>query len=140
MSRVWKGQASLDKRLKAIASPRAEKLLGGALREAGELVATYAQKSITRGAVSGKGHVPSKPGEPPSNDSGVLANNIEVTQPETLEVVISSNAPYASALEFGSSKMGARPYFRPARDRKKKEARAKFAKAVDQIVKGGAGG
>jgi hypothetical protein len=34
--------------------------------------------------------------------------------------------------------MEARPFFRPARDKKKKEARAKFAKAVDYIAKGGA--
>lgn len=138
MSRVWKGQASLDKRLKAITSPRAQKMLGGALKEAGDLIGTYAQKLITTGAVSGKGHVPSKPGEPPQNDSGVLANNIEVTQPEPLEVVISSNAPYATALELGTSKMAARPYFRPARDAKKKEARKRFAQQVDKIVKGAA--
>lgn len=138
MSRVWKGQASLDKRLKAITSPRAQKLLSGALKEAGDLIGTYAQKLITTGAQSGKGHVPSKPGEPPQNDSGVLANNIEVTQPEPLEVVISSNATYASALEMGTSKMEARPYFRPARDAKKKEARKRFAQQVDRIVKGAA--
>lgn len=140
MSRVWSGRASLEKRLKAITSPRAQKMLGAALFEAGDTIATYAQKLITTGAVSGKGHVPSKPGEPPSNDSGVLANNIEVTQPEPLEVVISSNAPYATALELGTSKMEARPYFRPARDAKKKEARKRFAEQVDKIVKGGAGG
>lgn len=139
MSRVWSGQASLERRLKAIASPRAQKLLGAALKEAGDTIATYAQTSITRGAVSGKGHVPSKPGEPPKADSHRLADLIEVTQPETLEVVVSSNAPYATALELGSSKVEARPYFRPARDAKKKEVRAKFAKAVDSIAKGAAG-
>jgi len=138
VSRVWSGQASLDKRLKAIRSPRAQKLLGGALKEAGDLIGTYAQKLITTGAVSGKGHVPSNPGEPPQNDSGVLANNIEVIQPEIDEVVVSSNAPYATELEMGTSKMEARPYFRPARDAKKREARAKFAKAVDHIARGGA--
>lgn len=138
MSRVWSGQASLEKRLKGITSPRAQKMLGAALLEAGETIATYAQVSITRGAVSGKGHVPSKPGQPPSADTHVLANNIEVTQPEALEVVVSSNAPYSTPLEFGTSKMEARPFFRPARDAKKKEVRAKFAKAVDRIAKGGA--
>ena len=138
MSRVWSGQASLDKRLKAIRSPRAQKLLCAALKEAGDLVGTYAQKLITTGAVSGKEHVPSRPGEPPQNDSGVLANNIEVTQPELDEVVVSSNAPYATELEMGTSKMAARPYFRPARDAKKREARKRFAEQVEQIVKGAA--
>ena len=135
----WSGRGSLEKRLKAITSPRGKRLLGAALREAGETIATYAQTSITRGAVSGKGHVPSKPGEPPKADTHRLADLIEVTQPDPLEVVISSNAPYGAALEMGTSKMDARPYFRPARDAKKKEARKKFAEAVDHIVRGGAG-
>lgn len=138
MTRVWSGQASLEKRLKGITSPRAQKLLGAALVEAGGLIASEAKLSITRGSVSGKGHIPSKPGQPPSQDTGVLASHIEVTQPEVLEVVVSSNAPYSVPLELGTSKMEARPFFRPARDKKKKEARAKFAKAVDYISKGGA--
>jgi HK97 gp10 family phage protein len=142
MSRVWSGQASLDKRLKAITSPRAKKLLGGALKEAGDLIGTYAQKLITTGSVSGKEHVVSAPGEPPQNDSGVLANNIEVSPPiisgGEIDVTITSNAPYATALEMGTSRMEARPYFRPARDAKKREARARFAEQVDKIVKGAA--
>lgn len=149
MSRVWKGQASLGKRLKAITSPRAQKMLGAALFEAGETIAVYAQRSITAGAVSGRGHTPSAPGTPPSNDSGVLASNIEVTQPATLEVVVSSNAPYSAIHEFGGTienafgngtkvTLPARPFFRPARDAKRKEARKRFAEQVDRIVKGAA--
>lgn len=134
----WSGRGSLERRLRLITSPSAKRQLGAALREAGELIATYAQISITTGAQSGRNHVPSAPNTPPNNDSGVLANNIEVTQPADDEVIISSNAPYATALELGTSKMAARPYFRPARDAKKKEARKKFAKAVDRIVRGGA--
>lgn len=146
----WSGRGSLEKRLKAITSPRAKRLLGAALREAGETIATYAQTSITRGAVSGKGHVPSKPGEAPRADTHRLADLIEVTQPDPLEVIISSNAPYGAAQEFGADianafgngtavTLPARPFMRPARDAKKKEARKKFAEAVDHIVRGGAG-
>jgi len=138
MTRVWSGQRSLEKRLKGITSARGQKQLGAALFAIGEDVATYAQISITRGAVSGKGHVPSKPGQPPSADTHVLADNIEVTQPAVDEVIVASNAPYSVPLEFGTSKMEARPFFRPARQAKKKEARAKFAQAVDRIVKGSA--
>lgn len=140
MSRVWKGQASLDKRLKAITSPRAQKMLGGALKEAGDLIGTYAQKLITTGAQSGKGHVVSAPNTPPNNEFGDLANGFEVLQPSPLEVVVQATAAHSVPLEFGTSKMASRPFFRPAREAKKKEARAKFAKTVDQIVKGGAGG
>jgi len=42
-------------------------------------------------------------------------------------------------VEFGDSKTAARPFLRPARDARKKAARAKFAKAVDHIVKGATG-
>ena len=65
---------------------------------------TDAQTSITEGAVSGAGHIPSDPGEAPNNDTGVLANNIETLETGPLKVTVSSNAPYAAALEFGSSR------------------------------------
>ena len=109
--------------------------MGPALFAAGELVATTAQTSITRGAVSGKNHVPSAPGEPPNNDTGVLANNIEVTQPKPLLVKITSKAPYSAALEFGSSKMEARPFMRPARDQTRKDVVALVDRGFAQFVK-----
>jgi HK97 gp10 family phage protein len=100
-----------------------------------ELIVTEAQLSITRGAVSGKNHVPSKPGEPPNNDSGVLAGDIEATQPLPLTARATSEAPYAAALEFGSSKMEARPHMRPARDKMKKAVRNLVVKAMNGAVK-----
>jgi HK97 gp10 family phage protein len=84
--------------------------VGKALYAGGSLIQTDAQISITEGAISGKGHVPSKPGEPPNQDTGRLADNIETALVEPLKVEVSSNAPYAAALEFGTSKMGERPY------------------------------
>jgi len=75
-----------------------------ALFHGGELIQTEAQLSITRGAVSGKNHVPSKPGEPPKNDTGVLAGNIETTRAGKLLVRVTSKAPYSAALEEGSSR------------------------------------
>ena len=99
-----KGARAHIRRLNALASAAAERDIGKALFAGGELIQTHAQRSITAGAVSGKGHVPSKPGEPPNNDTGVLANNIETTQPETLRVRVTSSAPYSAALEGGSSR------------------------------------
>lgn len=138
MSRVWKGQASLERRLKAIRSPKALKLLGAALFDIGEDAASDMKGSIMRGSVSGKGHVPSKPGEPPSNDTQRLHDLIEVTGPVDLVVEVASNAGYSTALEFGTSKMGARPFARPARDKNRRPGRKKIADAVDRIVKGAA--
>jgi len=143
MTRVWKGQASLERRLKAINSPRAQKLLGAALFSIGDDVKNDMQDSIMRGSASGQAggkhqHVRSKPGEPPQNESGTLHNNIEVTQPEDLVVIVASNAAHSTPLEFGTSKMAARPFARPARDKNRRPGRKKLAEAVDRIVKGAA--
>lgn len=98
-----------------------ERLIGQALFVGGETIQVEAQLSITRGAVSGKGHVPSRPGEPPKADTHRLADNIETVQPSPLKVEVSSNAPYAVELEKGTAKMAARPYMGPATQRKRAE-------------------
>jgi HK97 gp10 family phage protein len=54
-----------------------------------------------------------------------------------MTVEVSANAPYAAALEFGTSKMAERPYMRPAVARKRKEAIALVRKAVRDVVVGG---
>lgn len=123
-------------RFKQITSPAATAKLQKALRVGGEMIQAAAQISITTGAVSGKGHIPSKPGEPPNNDSGVLAGSIETNDTGRLEVTVSANAEYAVPLEFGSSKMAPRPFMRPARDKKRDEVKATIARAVEHILQG----
>jgi len=99
-----------------------------ALYAAGQLIEIEAEISITRGSVSGKGHVPSKPGEPPNADTRLLDTSIDtvVVGPNRVDVV--SSAPYSAALEFGTSRMAERPFMGPA-------ARAKTAEAVDLIAR-----
>ena len=122
-------------RLRKLSGETMVRDVGKALFAAGEAIQVEAQISITTGAQSGKNHTPSAPGEAPNNDSGVLANNIETTQAAPLVVEVSSNAPYAAALEFGTSKMAARPYMGPARDAKRKEVTQLVRNAVDRAVK-----
>lgn len=122
-------------RLRHLAGSDMERTVGKALFAAGEMIAVEAQISITTGAVSGKNHVPSKPGEPPNQDTGVLANNIETVQKQPLVVEVSSNAPYSAALEFGTSRMAARPFMRPALAKKRKEAEQLVMQAVKAVVK-----
>lgn len=109
--------------------------VGKALFAGGEAITVEAQISITSGAVSGKGHVASAPGQPPNQDSGVLGGNIETNQIAPLVVEVSSNAPYAAPLEFGTSKMEARPYMAPARDAKRQEVTQLVRRAVNRAVK-----
>lgn len=102
---------------------------------AGNRIAVEAQISITDGAVSGENHVPSFPGQPPNNDTGVLANNIETVQIDPLTVEVSSNAPYSEELEFGSSRVAARPFMAPAARKKAPEARNIVRRAVLAAVR-----
>lgn len=100
--------------LEGMISPEAIKRIGGALFTTGQLIQTTAQHSITTGSVGGKEHIPSRPGEPPNADTGTLDRQIETVQVEPLKVEVSSNAPYAAFLEYGTSRMEERPYMRPA--------------------------
>lgn len=60
---------------------------------------------------------PSKPGEPPKKVTSVYQNSIrhDVVRTST-EIVglVGTDQKRAPALEFGSSRVGARPHFRPA--------------------------
>lgn len=130
-----KGARAHVKRLRALASPAMASEVEKVLFHAGELIQTEAQISITRGAVSGKNHVPSAPGQPPNQDTGVLAGNIETTRAGKLSVRVTSKAGYSSALEFGASQMAARPFMRPARDKTRPQIEKLLADAVTKQAK-----
>jgi HK97 gp10 family phage protein len=115
--------------------PKTVREVGSALFAGGELIRAEAAHLITEGAVSGKNHVPSLPGEPPNEDTGVLRTNIETTQPAPLRVEVSSNARYAVPLEVGTAKMAARPYMGPASRNKRKEVVALVEQAVSRSLK-----
>jgi len=102
---------------------------------AGSLVATEAQISITAGAVSGKNHVPSAPGQAPNNDTATLANGIEVRQVAPLHVQIASTAPYSVALEFGTSRMQARPFMIPAANKTRRAVNKKLSAAARRAIR-----
>jgi HK97 gp10 family phage protein len=130
------GRERAQAHLNGIAGQKLVARVGQALFAGGELIRTEAAHLITEGAVSGKNHVPSLPGQPPNEDTGTLRNNIETAQVAPLRVEVSSNAPYAVALEAGTSKMGERPYMGPASRRKRKEVVQLVQRAVNEAVKG----
>ncbi len=130
-----KGRKAHIRRLQVLSGPDMVDEVDRALFAGGEAIQVEAQLSITRGAVSGAGHVPSKPGEPPNADTHTLANNIETTHKAPLVVEVASNAPYSAPLEFGSSRMAARPFMAPARDKMRPEVVALVTKAVNRAVK-----
>lgn len=129
------GRDRVTARLSGAAGEKVVREVGQALFAGGELIRAEAAHLITEGATSGKGHIPSKPGEPPNEDTGHLRINIETTQPAPLRVEVSSNAGYAVELEAGTSKMAARPYMRPATERKRKEVVEGVVAAVNRATK-----
>lgn len=62
------------------------------------------------------GHQASAPGEAPAIDSGELVESLEVTDVIDGEGAIGTNAEHAEYLEYGTSKMAARPFMTPAGD------------------------
>jgi HK97 gp10 family phage protein len=130
------GREQAGAHLRRLGGEQMVRRVGAALFAGGEIIRAEAAHLITEGAVSGKNHVPSLPGQPPNEDTGTLRSNIETTQVAPLRVEVSSNAPYAVALETGTSKMAERPYMAPATEHKRKEVIDLVRGAVNAAAKG----
>lgn len=125
------GADAARKRIEGLASREKIEFVGRALFAGGEQLKARAAFLITDGSVSGKGHVPSLPGEPPNEDTSHLRINITVTQLGPLHVQVASNALYSAALEFGTSKMAARPFMGPAARDTKPQITQLVKQAID---------
>lgn len=130
-----KGRNEHLQRLKKLAGSELIRTTGRVVRASSEMIRAEADQSISRGAVSGMRHQPSTPGDPPNRDTGELQAQLKVAQPDMLTAQVVSDVPYASALEFGTSRMAARPYLRPARDRAKPKIAALFHGEMNELVK-----
>lgn len=90
-----------------------EELLAGA-----EAVVEDTRASILDGAISGSGHIPSAPGEPPNADTHHLDQSLRVGDlietSGTIQTSAINDADYALALEKGTSRMVERPSLGPA--------------------------
>ena len=126
-------------RLKRIRGAAMTREIGKAVLTAADLIRRDAQISITTGSQGGAGHVASLPGQPPNSDTGNLADdgNIISTRTGLLEAEVSSNAEYSAALEFGTSRMAARPFMQPSADKNRKKATALVHAAVKRVANGG---
>lgn len=130
-----KGKDRHINRLRRLASQEIVRAANRVVYAGADIIRADAHYLISRGSVSGKNHVPSAPGEPPNRDTGNLQSHLETSQPRPLVARVTSGADYAADLEFGDSTVAARPYMRPARDRKKAEVRRLFATEIDKLVK-----
>lgn len=106
------------------------------LYEAGEIIRKDAADSIKEGAISGPGHIPSAPGTPPNADTHELDKGIDVRiRSSRLTVDVVSTARYSAALEFGTSRMAARPFLRPALQRNRNRVVIGQVQAVNEVVR-----
>lgn len=102
-----------------------------------DMIRAEAFRLISEGSISGKGHVASLPGEAPNRDTGVLQAHLTNTKTGPVEAEARSDAPYAAALEFGTSRMAERPYMRPARDKMEPKINRLFEVEIGKLVKRG---
>ena len=131
-----KGREAHQKRLKRMSGAEIVKAAGRVVYVGSDMIRAEAHRSISKGSRSGKKHKPSAPNTPPNRDTGVLQAHLRAELVAPLEAQVTSEAPYAAALEFGTSRMEARPYLRPARDAKAPEIQRLFEVEIDKLVKG----
>lgn len=116
---------NIDKVLKAFRTmgkdmkPELQEVIKGGA----QLIRGEAVKSIQTGPKSGRvyqrynptrTHKASAPGEAPASDTGNLVRNIRVNQKSQNIITVESRAHYSKFLEYGTSKMQARPFLFPA--------------------------
>lgn len=124
----------------------AKKEIAAALFVSGLKIEENAKLSIAQEAKTGiiyqRGtvvHQASAPGEAPANDTGRLLNSFQVGA-ESNGMVVKIKAgtgtvDYAVHLEFGTDKMEARPFMKPALKKSRKFIHERMEKAIQKAIK-----
>ena len=125
-----------DKRLLALPGAlqrEADELVG----QTAKLIEGHAKTKIMDGPKTGKvytigkvEHQASAPGEAPATDTGNLVNSIDSERVKPMLHRVNAHAEYAAHLEYGTSRMAARPFLQPSFE----EERKHFAKSVDRLI------
>ena len=106
----------------------AKNIIASGVQDTMNTAKTSIQQHQSKGRTYGK-HTSSVAGNPPNSDTGFLASNIfMVLDADKLGGSVESRADYSGFLEFGTSKMGARPYLQPALEENKPKIRRMFAR------------
>lgn len=137
------GSAELQKALQRASAEVKQSVsravVGTALELQGEV-----KTSIARGPASGRTyqkynprrtHTASAPGQPPMSDTGRLVNSIEFEKVGDLTATVGSKLAYAVHLEYGTSRMAARPFFRPAAEAIRPKFMARLERAIGDAVR-----
>lgn len=135
-----KGRKAHVERMRRLTSPSALRQIGAVVHAGADAIRAEAHRSISRGSSSGRSggkhqHVASRPGEPPNRDTGDLQAKLKTVKDGPLAAQVLSEAEHSEPLELGTSKMEARPFLRPARDKLAPEIRRDMARRINRIVK-----
>lgn len=121
--------------LNSFAGPQLRSGIATALFAGADDVRARSRRSITAGSVGGAQHVPSAPGQPPNNDTGNLIASHETRMVGWNHAQVAVTAPYAVALEMGTSKMAARPFLGPATRESDDQVQERVTKAIQQAAR-----
>jgi HK97 gp10 family phage protein len=109
--------------------------VGREIYAAADMIRVEARRLIAEGAIQGRGHVASLPGQPPNWDTGMLANGIVTNKTGPMSAQVLSTAPHSLPLEFGTSKMAERPFMRPATARIRPKVDERVQAAVNRVLR-----
>lgn len=131
------GASQHSARLRRLTSLKAQAEITRELFVGGTEIELEAERSITEGSISGAGHVPSRPGQPPNADTRELDTSIDTTvrSQNPPRVNVEASAPHAVPQEFGTSRMEERPYMRPATTKKRGAVVKRIAAAVRRLAR-----
>lgn len=99
-----------------------------------------AVQGIQRGPATGRvrrdGSRASAPGQFPMSDTGRLANSVEFNLPTAGRLMgeVGTNIIYGRYLEFGTSRMAARPWLLPSFEKAKVGVEARLKKAIEARI------
>lgn len=96
---------------------------------------TDAQGRVRRGRARVP-HTASARGQYPASDTGRLANNIDFRLPAAgrMQGIVGTNIVYGRYLEFGTSRMSARPWLLPSFEKAKVGVEARLKKAIEARI------
>lgn len=94
------------------------------------------QRGPATGAVRRNGSRASAPGQFPMSDTGRLANSVDFNLPTAgrLTGEVGTNVIYGRYLEFGTSRMAARPWLLPSFEKAKVGVEARLKKAIEARI------
>lgn len=110
---------------------RAADLIDQAVDATARSVERAAKESMQGG---GSPHVPSAPGEPPAIDTGTLRASIHVEEVGPCVRTIGDSVEYGIHLEFGTSRMAARPWLIPALESERDKFAERVARALQEAA------